>query len=122
MKEFEPYFMHIFKVKECEYLESSSKNLRFEDFIKKRRIKRDQRYISRGSGETIRPMNFKILHNPGIISYSAFSSPFLVCRTSLFLLSGLFRISLSLPPRRARVLWESRKKHSKLIFLQTGKE
>jgi len=38
MKEFEPYFMHI--LEECEYLESSSKNLRFEDFIKDENLKR----------------------------------------------------------------------------------
>ena len=32
MKAFKPYLMHI--LEECEYLESSSKDLKFEDFLK----------------------------------------------------------------------------------------
>jgi len=38
MKTFKPYLMHI--LEECEYLESSSKNLKFEDFLKDENLKR----------------------------------------------------------------------------------
>ena len=38
MKAFKPYLMHI--LEECEYLESSSKNLKFEDFLKDENLKR----------------------------------------------------------------------------------
>jgi len=38
MKEFKPYLMHI--LEECEYLEGSSKNLKFEDFLKDENLKR----------------------------------------------------------------------------------
>ena len=38
MKAFKPYFMHI--LEECEYLESSSKNLKFEDFLKDENLKK----------------------------------------------------------------------------------
>ena len=38
MKAFKPYLMHI--LEECEYLESSSKDLKFEDFLKDENLKR----------------------------------------------------------------------------------
>ena len=38
MKEFKPFLMHI--LNECKYLEKSSKNLKFEDFIKDENLKR----------------------------------------------------------------------------------
>jgi len=38
MKAFKPYLMHI--LEECEYLESGSKDLKFEDFLKDENLKR----------------------------------------------------------------------------------